>query len=559
MDTLRNMLLAGLGLMVFLIYMAWQEDYGARPSAGAGTPVQVSGSDESGAPPAPAPGDERPEAPREALPAAAPAPAPQAAGLPSGRRIRVVTDLLDLEIDTVGGDLRRVDLPAYPVEASQPDVPFRLMYDEGQHLYIAQSGLVAKRGAPDFHTLDHYAEFSAARDSYLLEEGQDRLQVPLAWTHSSGLKITKLLTFHRNSYVVDVGYRVENGSNQDWQGGMYGQFQHSPVRDEDKPRFIATYTGGAVSGPEKHYEKIGFDEMAEQPLRREYPGGWAAILQHYFVAAWLPPEEQTNLYYSKVLDGPRYVLGFRGQSVQVPAGQSGSLDARIYLGPKEHNRLKEAAPYLGLTVDYGYLTVLADPIFWLLTKIHALVGNWGWAIIILTILIKAAFFHLSATSYKSMAHMRKVQPRLKALKDRYGDDRQKLNQAMMELYKREKINPLGGCLPILVQIPVFIALYWVLLESVELRQADFMFWLNDLSSKDPYFVLPIIMGITMVVQQKLNPAPLDPIQAKVMMALPLVFTVFFAFFPAGLVLYWVVNNALSIAQQWYITRKLVKD
>jgi YidC/Oxa1 family membrane protein insertase len=280
------------------------------------------------------------------------------------------------------------------------------------------------------------------------------------------------------------------------------------------------------------------------------------MIQHYFLSAWIPDAAEPNLYYTKVLPPARYVLGLVGPELTVPPGQTQLFSSRLYVGPKLQDHLAEIAPGLELTVDYGMLTVLAKPIFWLLKRIHDLVGNWGWAIIILTLLIKLAFYKLSETSYKSMANMRKLAPRLQALKERYGDDRQKLNQAMMEMYRKEKINPLGGCLPILVQIPVFIALYWVLLESVELRQAAFILWLKDLSSPDPYYVLPLIMGVTMFIQQKLNPAPMDPMQAKVMMILPFVFTVFFAFFPAGLVLYWVTNNILSIAQQWVITRRV---
>jgi YidC/Oxa1 family membrane protein insertase len=283
------------------------------------------------------------------------------------------------------------------------------------------------------------------------------------------------------------------------------------------------------------------------------------MIQHYFLGAWIPPKDSSNTYYSKAPEGNRFVLGMIGPSATVASGENGTLGARLYVGPKLQDHLQEVAEGLELTVDYGILTILSEPLFWILKQIHNFVGNWGWAIIIITIMLKAVFYKLSETSYKSMAHMRKVQPRLQQLKERYGDDRQKLNEAMMKMYREEKINPLGGCLPILVQIPVFIALYWMLLESVEMRQAPFMLWINDLSSPDPYYVLPVLMGITMLIQHKLNPTPLDPIQARVMMILPIAFTFFFLFFPAGLVLYWVVNNTLSIAQQWYITRVVIGD
>jgi YidC/Oxa1 family membrane protein insertase len=321
-------------------------------------------------------------------------------------------------------------------------------------------------------------------------------------------------------------------------------------------QFLYTYTGGAIYTPEEKYEKISFEDMESSKLSMEVKGGWVGMLQHYFLGAWVPPAEETDHFYSNVLPGQRYVLGAYTPSISLAAGGSHIFSSGFVAGPKLQDELEAIAPGLDLTVDYGWLTVLAKPIFWLLKSIQGVVLNWGWSIILLTLIIKLVFFKLSETSYKSMANMRKMTPRIQALKDRYGDDKQRLNQAMMEMYKKEKINPLGGCLPILVQIPVFIALYWVLLESVELRQAPWILWLQDLSIKDPYYVLPIIMGISMFIQQKLNPAPPDPMQAKIMMSLPFVFTIFFAFFPSGLVLYWVTNNILSIAQQWYITRQI---
>ena len=319
---------------------------------------------------------------------------------------------------------------------------------------------------------------------------------------------------------------------------------------------MVTNANAAVSSPDKRYEKIPFDDMAQQDISRDVPGGWAAMIQHYFISAWIPPRDATNHFYTKALPGERYLVGLAGPTREVAPGSVADLGLELYMGPKNQDRLAQIADGLDLTVDYGWLWFIAQPLFWLLKWLHKLVGNWGWAIVLVTVLIKLAFYHLSATSYRSMANMRRMAPRLQSLKERYGDDKQRLNQAMMELYKKEKINPLGGCLPILVQIPVFIALYWVLLESVEMRQAPFILWIEDLSIKDPYFVLPLIMGVSMYIQQKLNPAPPDPMQAKIMMSLPFVFTIFFAFFPSGLVLYWVVNNILSISQQWYITRKI---
>jgi YidC/Oxa1 family membrane protein insertase len=297
--------------------------------------------------------------------------------------------------------------------------------------------------------------------------------------------------------------------------------------------------------------------MDNENLSRNITGGWAAMMQHYFLGGGVPSKEESNSYYSKVVDNQRYILGMVGSALSVPAGQSASVNAQLFVGPKIQDELEQIAEGLELTVDYGILTIIAKPLFWLLKLIHSVVDNWGWAIIFLTVLIKAAFYKLSETSYKSMAQMRKLQPKLKQLKENYGDDKQKMNEAMMKMYREEKINPLGGCLPILVQIPVFIALYWMLLESVEIRQQPFMLWITDLTAKDPYFILPVLMGATMLIQHKLNPTPLDPIQARVMMILPIAFTFFFLFFPAGLVLYWVVNNTLSIAQQYYITRVVI--
>ena len=337
---------------------------------------------------------------------------------------------------------------------------------------------------------------------------------------------------------------------------MYRQFKRTESTGIEQSRFLYTYTGGVLSTEENPYEKIEFGDMEDQDLKQEIKQGWVAMIQHYFVGAWIGEKDKTNHVYTKVSDGNKYVIGMLTPQASVAPGSTGSIKARAYVGPKLQEQLKDVAPNLVLTVDYGWLTILAEPIFWFMKWIQSVVGNWGWTIILLTISIKLMFYKLSETSYKSMANLRRVHPRLQSLKERFGDDKQGMQQAMMKIYKEEKINPLGGCLPILVQIPVFIALYWVLLESVEMRQAPFILWLDDLSSKDPYYVLPLLMGASMLIQQKLNPAPLDPVQAKIMMMLPIVFTVFFAFFPAGLVLYWVANNVLSITQQWVITKRI---
>jgi YidC/Oxa1 family membrane protein insertase len=556
MDNLRLILFFALALVSLMLWNAWQEDYGPK-SAGVDQGAEQTTATAPGA---------------EALPSAADgdipavsssstiddasgdgAPAPTQVVVPQQQIIKVETDLLAIEIDSAGGTLRSLHLKGYPDSVEAPEQKFQLMKPQKPNLFIAQTGIMDADidRAPTHKTL-----FQAAKPEYLLEDGQDRLTVDLTWTHASGLKVTKSYIFTRGSYLIEHQQRVENGSSQTWKGREYRQLLRSPEDKETESTFLYTYTGGAIYSPEEKYEKIDFDEMEEKNLDRDVRGGWVGMLQHYFFAAWIPPAEEQNNYYSNALSGERYRIGAYTPQAVVEPGASHTFSTGLIVGPKLQDQLRDIAPGLDLTVDYGWLTILAQPIFWLLSWIHALLGNWGWSIIVLTILIKLAFYKLSETSYKSMANMRRMTPRMQALKDRYGDDKERLNKAMMDLYKTEKINPLGGCLPILIQIPVFIALYWVLLEAVELRQAPFILWIDDLSIKDPYFILPLIMGVSMFIQQKLNPAPPDPMQAKIMMSLPFVFTVFFAFFPSGLVLYWVVNNILSIAQQWYITRKI---
>ena len=391
----------------------------------------------------------------------------------------------------------------------------------------------------------------------------DSVTATLEWRAPDGITYRKLYTFYRNSYFFDLRFEVDNASGEEWSGYLYGQLLRTEVVQTGKIGFLGrlpSYIGGAIYTPEEKYDKIKFAHMRDGNLSQRTSTGWVAMLQHYFVAAFLLPEASDYEFYSSVTDHnrePRYHLGFKHlQPSVVAAGYLGSVGTRLYVGPKEQQRLTTADQKLELTVDYGWLTPLSSPLFWLMTYINKFFHNWGVSILLLTLLVKLAFYPLSAASYKSMARMKNLAPRMKTLKERYGDDKQKFQQEMMAIYKKEKVNPLGGCLPIVIQIPVFIALYWVLLESVELRQAPFALWLQDLSIPDPYFVLPILMGASMFGQQLLNPTPPDPMQAKIMMALPVVFTVFFLWFPAGLVLYWLANNVLSIAQQWHITRKI---
>ncbi|MBT2970167.1 MAG: membrane protein insertase YidC [gamma proteobacterium symbiont of Ctena orbiculata] len=550
MDNLRLILFFILAFVGLLLYQAWQQDYG--PQSQSQTRSQTAD--------APSPGMTEDAAAVPTVEVKAELPAATATEgvasslkTPQAAVVKVETDLLKLEISTQGGTVQKAQLLDYPVSLDHPDMKVELLTPREPDIYIAQSGLIGteKGKAPS-----HEAIYEAQQASYKLAEGSDELVVPLSWTSDDGVEIIKQFVFRRGSYLADVSYLVDNQSADGWAARDYGQLQRMEPSSDSNGFTTYTYTGGVFYNPKDKYEKVDFDEMAKKKLNVESDQGWLAMIEHYFLSAWIPPKDQVEHYYTNALSGGKYLIGSYSPTVTVEAGEKKTLSRQLYIGPKLQDQLEVIAEGLELTVDYGWLTVIAKPIFWLLKTIHNWVGNWGWAIIILTLLIKAAFYKLSETSYKSMANMRKFTPRIQAIKDRYGDDKQRIQAAMMELYKKEKINPLGGCLPILVQIPVFIALYWVLLESVELRQAPWVLWIESLSEKDPYFILPLIMGVSMFVQQKLNPAPPDPMQAKIMMTLPFVFTIFFAFFPAGLVLYWVVNNLISIAQQWYITRKI---
>jgi YidC/Oxa1 family membrane protein insertase len=560
MDNLRLMLVFSLAVVLLLIYQAWQHDYGSG-----GQPVAEHTGSAAPAPSAPASGDQTPQVP-EGVPNAAasvagatPVPAPGNTDVGAGTNaspmaaISVETDVLRVEISPRGGTISSVWLNDYPIDPGRPEDKFRLFKPEPPNMFIAQSGLL---GSDPQALPTHEATFTSPKASYVLGQGDTTLDVVLTWGDASAVQVVKRYRFERGSYQVRLTQEVHNGTDAPVTVRGYTQLQRTELHDPNEARFVSTFTGGAYYSPEEKYKKVAFEDMRKQRLDTSVTDGWVAMMQHYFVSAWVPPRGQADTFYTNVLADNRYIIGDYSPAVSLAPGASQAFPNDLYIGPKIPATLAAVAPGLELTVDYGRLAIIAQPIHWLLSKIHSVVGNWGWSIILLTILIKGAFYPLSETSYKSMAHMRQVTPRIQALKDRYGDDKERLNQAMMELYKKEKINPLGGCLPIVIQIPVFIALYWVLLESVELRQAPFALWIQNLTAPDPYFVLPLVMGVSMFIQQKLNPQPPDPIQAKVMMALPFVFTVFFAFFPAGLVLYWTVNNILSIAQQWHITRKI---
>lgn len=540
--------LAGIGLM---LYFSWEREQMEPVQEPATAEESVAGAESAADAEAPAsPG-------RTGAPGGQAAPAESAQAAPvvqegSGPRVEVETDLLSVEISAQGGDLRKVELLEHRKEADGAE-PFRLMGDASEPFYIAQSGLSGAELAPG-----QEARFEADSASYELGPDREELEVPLVWSQD-GLEIRKVYTFHRGSYLVDVRHEVRNASGEPWRGFQYLQLRRQPDPQGMTPWYIRTFTGGALYTPAEQFSRIPFDEMAEENLSKDVTNGWGGILQHYFIGVIIPERDTAYRFYTRSLPNDTYVLGASSPWLEVPAGESGEVANRLYVGPKEQDRLTAIdAQDLRLTVDYGFLTILANPLFWALNKVQDVVKNWGAAIIVLTLLIKLAFYKLSAISYRSMAKMRKVQPKMQEIRERYADDRQQMNQALMELYKKEKINPLGGCLPILVQIPVFIALYWVLLESVEIRHAPFMLWIQDLSSRDPYFILPLLMGATMLLQMRLNPPPVDPIQKRVMQVLPFVFTGFFMLFPAGLVLYWLTNNLLSIAQQWHIMRSVEK-
>ena len=490
-----------------------------------------------------------------------------------GQRIKVSTDLYEAEIDTNGGDLRRLVLSKH-FAANEKEGNFVLMNDSANGMtYVVQTGLMGK-GLPEGALPNHKSQFTSSATSYKMADGAESQEVRLSWTGNGagdGIKVDKVYTFHRGSYVIDVTYQINNASAAAIAPSVYYQIVHDDKSNQGSI-MMPTFTGGAYFTDETNYTKISFADMAKENLSKTSKDGWIGLVQHYFAGAWILKAGASRELYTKQLSENIFVVGAVSPAANIGAGSRAEIGAQLFAGPQTKDDLNAAAKGLEYTVDYGWLTIIAKPLFWLLSKIHGFVGNWGIAIILLTVLIKAAFFRLSAASYRSMAQMRELAPRLQSMKEKFGDDKQKMQQAMMEMYKTEKINPLAGCLPILMQMPVFIALYWMLSAVVELRHAPFFGWIQDLSAPDTFFgtipsvvpllggmpigLLPLLMGATMIIQTALNPAPTDPIQAKVMKIMPIVFSIFFFFFPAGLVLYWLVNNILSIAQQWYINKKI---
>ena len=558
MTTIENRrfaLLVAAGVIGFLLYQAWQKDHAPRTAPVASTPVPEAAVTADG-------GDIPSAAP---LPAAAgtPAAAPTAGTAQAAvdARIHVSTDLLNLELSTLGGDIRRAELLGYPVAKQNPDQNVALLDDQAERWFVVQSGLTAPAGA----IVSHKDLYRAAAERYVLADGADTLEVPLAFSDDAGRRVIKTYVFRRGSYAIELKHRLVNDSAAPVVANPYVQLWRTEFKAGEEPPFTPTFMGLGLyeqkEGADAYrFRKISFDDLPEEPVETRQTGGWLAMLQHYFLAAVIPPAGEPATFIGK----PSATRGFVGQYIggahEVPAQGVHEFAATLYVGPKLQQKLGEIAPGLELTIDYGILTAVAEPLFWLLDWFHTLTRNWGVAIILLTLAVKLALYKLSEAQYRSMAKMKKYAPRIQEIKERHGDDRERMHKAMMELYKKEKFNPLAGCWPILIQFPVFIALYWVLLESVELRQADFMLWLNDLSSPDPYYVMPVLFGISMFVQQKLSGSvAMDPMQQRIMNVMPVMLTVFFAFFPVGLVLYWLVSNLIGIAQQWWILRKLTKE
>lgn len=469
--------------------------------------------------------------------------------LVKSQRIQIKTDLYDVQIDTTGGDIRYIALQKHRADNSETH-KFVLMSDTAPMLYVAQTGF-RNAELPNDQSI-----YTTSSNNYIMQEGKDKLDVVLHW-QANGVSVDKIYTFHRDRYVIDVRYQIQNNGVMPINPTVYYQLIHDKTAKTGMMMMMPTFTGGAYYTETEHFNKIAFEDMEKSNLSVSSNNGWVGMVQHYFASAWILKSGSQRTYFTKQLDTQHFAVGMDAAVGMVNPAAKTELMTQLYAGPQIPAQLEKTASGLDLVVDYGWLTIIAKPIFMLLAFIQKYVAsNWGVAIIILTVLIKAAFFKLSASGYRNMAHLRELAPKMQAMKERFGDDKQKMQQAMMDLYRKEKINPMGGCLPILIQIPVFIALYWVLMGAVELRHAPFFGWIKNLSALDPYYVLPVLMGISMFVQSKLNPTPADPIQAKVMTWMPIIFSVFFLWFPAGLVLYWLVNNILSIWQQWYINKTI---
>ena len=540
MESQRNILLIALLAVSFMIWQQWQTDKAPKPAV-TETAVTSSTQDtlQNDVPNA----DGKAGVPEEHTVVA------------SKDLVRVKTDQLDVLINPVGGDIVHAALVAHKLEQGKDD-PFVLLEQQPGFTYIAQSGLIGSGGVDSSAGRPTYA---VTGTEFQMKDGENTLKVPMTYTAANGVKYTKIFTFHKGKFDIRVDYQIDNTTAAPLQVQMYGQIKQT-IKPSDSHMMMPTYRGAAYSTADTRYEKYKFDEIKEKDLHKETQGGWVAMLQHYFVSAWVPPADQSNLIYSSISNGTMANIGFRGQADTLAPGATATIGADFYVGPKDQAALSEVSDTLNLVVDYGVLWWLAVPIYKLMMFFHSFVGNWGLAIILITFTVRGILFPLTRAQYTSMAKMRNLQPKIQELKDRFGDDRQKMGQAMMEMYKKEKVNPMGGCLPIMLQMPIFLALYWVLLESVELRHAPFMLWIHDLSVQDPYYVLPILNGLSMFIMQKLQPMSptMDPMQAKMMQYMPVVFTVFFLWFPSGLVLYWLMGNIVAIIQQKIIYAGLEK-
>ncbi|MFA9500841.1 membrane protein insertase YidC [Mannheimia sp. E30BD] len=531
----RGLLIMGFLLVSMLIFMQWKQDF--DPEIQAQKQAQVAAQTQQQT------GD---------VPAAPNTNNPITDSATQGKTITVESDVLRLTIDTLGGDVVGSDLLKHNAELNS-NTPFKLLQQNGQTVYVAQSGLVGKNG---IDTNAGRPQYSVTADNFKLADGQNELSVPLTF-EKDGVVYTKTFTLKRGSYDVGVNFNIKNNTAEAIEVQPYGQLKHSVVESSGSLT-MPTYTGGAYSSSETNYKKYSFQDMEKANLSIDTKAGWIAVLQHYFVSAWVPNQDTENNLYSRTNNGVA-TIGYRGPLTTIAPNSEANLNSKLWTGSKDQKEMEEAANNLDLTVDYGWAWFIAKPLFWLLTAIQKIVSNWGLAIIGVTIVVKTLLYPLTKAQYTSMAKMRMLQPRIQEMRERFGDDRQRMSQEMMKLYKEEKVNPMGGCLPILIQMPIFIALYWTFMEAVELRHAPFFGWINDLSAQDPYYILPLLMGGSMYLLQKMSPTPVaDPMQQKVMNFMPVIFTVFFLWFPSGLVLYWLTSNLITIAQQWLIYRNLEK-
>ena len=560
MDIKRNLILVALAVVTYLMLLAWNKDYpadGGGNDAGENAPLAIAEQipDSTAAETAASAVDDLPDIPAAAPAATDAAPVVAAEPLAASRVITVTTPKQHITIDLVGGDIVEISLPDFPVSLDSPDEPFRLLRQDAGMTYVAQSGLIGRNG-PDASAAGRPL-YGTAATSYTVESGEE--SVDLTYTTPAGVVITKQFIFNADDYLIRVQYLVENNSSQSWQGNMYGQIKRDGSEDPSMSGGfkLNTFLGAAIKTPDDPYVKYDFEGIEDGIDAVEITGGWIAFSQHYFLGSWIPDGTSLNNFTMRRNNAGEYLLTFVNPTLVVAPGETASVAASFWAGPKDQYRLEEISPDLQLTIDYGVFYFIASPIFWLLTQINDAIGNYGFSILLLTLVIKIILYPLSAKSLKSMAKMRKLAPKINALKEQCGEDKQKFMQAQMELWKKEQVNPFGGCLPLLLQMPVFLGIYWVLNESVELRQASFILWYDDLSQMDPYFILPILMGAAMFVQQMITPMQTaDPAQAKMMKFMPLIFMVFFLWFPAGLVLYYTANSVLSILQQWIITKQV---